>query len=131
MKKKFRIKNIKVNGSLFSNYLQYGVLCIKSLSPGILTANQLESVRRCILRKFKRKALIWIRTQCVYPVTQKPIGSRMGKGCGPIKKHIFNLTRGKIILEIEALISKEFLSFLKQLILRLPVKACILYRSYY
>jgi len=64
-------------------------------------------------------------------VTQKPIGSRMGKGCGPIKKHIFNLTRGKIILEIEALISKEFLSFLKQLILRLPVKACILYRSYY
>lgn len=57
-KKKFRIKNIKQGGSLFSNYQQYGSLCIKSLSYGVLTSNQLESIRRCILRKIKRKGII-------------------------------------------------------------------------
>jgi ribosomal protein L16/L10AE len=58
MKKKFRIKNIKVGSSKFSNYQQYGILCIKSLGYGILTTNQLEAIRRCILRKIKRKGII-------------------------------------------------------------------------
>jgi len=67
----------------------------------------------------------------VYPITQKAIGSRMGKGCGAVKKYVFNLSKGKIVLELEALISKDFIFFLKKLILRLPVKSCILFRSYY
>lgn len=58
MKKKFNIKNIKQGGSTFSSYQQYGVLCIKGLSYGILTVTQLESIRRCILRKIKRKGII-------------------------------------------------------------------------
>jgi ribosomal protein L16/L10AE len=58
MKKKFKIKNIKVGGTKFSNYQQYGILCIKSLGYGILTTNQLEAIRRCILRKIKRKGII-------------------------------------------------------------------------
>ena len=53
MKKKFNIKNISQGGTIFSSYQQYGVLCIKSISYGILTVNQLESIRRCILRKIK------------------------------------------------------------------------------
>ena len=58
MKKQFRIKNIKYGFSNFSNYQQYGVICIKSLNYGILTDNQLECVRRCILRKIKKKGVI-------------------------------------------------------------------------
>ena len=57
-KKKFQIKNIKQGGSCFSNYQQYGFLCIKSLGYGMFTVNQLESIRRCILRKLKRKCII-------------------------------------------------------------------------
>ena len=58
MKKKFRVKNIKKGFSNFSNYQQYGVICIKSMSYGILTDNQLEAIRRCILRKIKKKGII-------------------------------------------------------------------------
>ena len=58
MKKIFRIKNIDKGGSLFSNYQQYGIISIKALNFGILTASQLESVRRCVLRKIKRKGVV-------------------------------------------------------------------------
>jgi ribosomal protein L16/L10AE len=58
MKKIFRIKNIDKGGAPFSNYQQYGIISIKALSFGMLTANQLESVRRGILRKIKRKGVV-------------------------------------------------------------------------
>lgn len=131
MKKKFNIKNIKQGGTTFSSYQQYGVLCIKSLSYGILTVNQLESVRRCILRKIKRKGIIWIRVHCTYPITKKSAGSRMGKGVGPIKDYIMNVKRGRILLELQATISKELISLLKKVLSHLPIRACILLRTYY
>jgi ribosomal protein L16/L10AE len=58
MKKKFKIKNIKKGSTTFSNYQQYGVLCIKSLDYGVLMDNQLEAVRRFLVRKIKRKGII-------------------------------------------------------------------------
>lgn len=131
MKKKFHVKSIKQGGTIFSNYQQYGVLCIKSLSYGILTVNQLESVRRCILRKIKRKGIIWIRVQCVYPITKKSAGSRMGKGVGAIKDYIMNVKRGRILLELQTTISKELISLLKKVLSNLPIRACILLRNYY
>jgi len=131
MKKIFRIKNIDKGSSLFSNYQQYGIISIKALNFGILTASQLESVRRCILRKIKRKGVVWIRTQCVYPVTKKSVGSRMGKGVGAVKLYIANIKAGKILLELQTLVSKELIVILRKLVLKLPVKCCILLRSYY
>ena len=131
MKKKFRIKSIKRGGTKFSNYQQYGVLCIKSLDYSQLTANQLESIRRCILRKIKRKGIVWVRVQCTYPITKKSAGSRMGKGVGPIKFYISNIKKGRILLELQTILSKELVYFFKKLVLRLPLKACILLRSYY
>jgi large subunit ribosomal protein L16 len=131
MKKRFNIKNIKQGGTTFSNYQQYGVLCIKSLDYGVLMDNQLEAVRRFLIRKIKRKGIIWIRVQCRYPVTKKSAGSRMGKGVGPVKFYIANIKKGRIILELQALITKELITFFKKLILKLPVKACVLLKTYY
>lgn len=131
MKKKFRIKQIKTGSSIFSNYPQYGIICVKSLSYGILTDNQLEAVRRCILRKIKRKGIIWIRVQCNYPITKKSIGSRMGKGVGSIKYYISNIKKGRILLELQTLMSKELYLLLKKISFKLPVKTCILFRLYY
>jgi ribosomal protein L16/L10AE len=58
MKKRFKKKNIKQGGTAFSNYQQYGFICIKSLAYGVLMDNQLESVRKCIVRKIKRRGII-------------------------------------------------------------------------
>lgn len=131
MKKKFKIKNIKLGCNNFSNYPQYGILCIKSLSFGILTNNQLESLRSSVSRIIKKKGIIWFRVHCSYPVTKKSVGSRMGKGVGPIKHYISHLKKGMVILELQTLVSKELISCLKKLVFRLPIKVCILARSYY
>jgi ribosomal protein L16/L10AE len=58
MKKLFKIKNIKQGGTTYSNYQQCGILCIKSLDYGVLTGNQLEAVRRFLVRKIKRKGIV-------------------------------------------------------------------------
>ena len=55
----------------------------------------------------------------------------MGKGVGPIKFYISNIKKGRILLELQTILSKELVYFFKKLVLRLPLKACILLRSYY
>ncbi len=131
MKKKFRIKCIKSGGSKFTHYQQYGVICIKSRNYGILMDNQLESVRRCILRKIKKKGIIWIRVKCIYPVTGKSSGSRMGKGIGSVKFYISNIKQGLILLELHTSITKSTLLALKKLNSKLSVSTCIMLKSYY
>jgi len=55
----------------------------------------------------------------------------MGKGVGPVKSYILNVKAGRILLELQALISKELLFLLKKTTLKLPIKASILFKSYY
>jgi ribosomal protein L16/L10AE len=55
----------------------------------------------------------------------------MGKGVGAVKLYIANVKQGKILLELQTLVSKELLAMLKKLVFKLPVKCCILLRSYY
>jgi large subunit ribosomal protein L16 len=131
MKKKFKKKSIKKGGVAFSNYLQYGSLCIKSLTYGVLVSNQLESVRRCLIKKISRKGVIWLRVNCIYPVTKKSAGSRMGKGVGPIKYYITNIKKGLILLELQTLITQKLIVFFKRLTLKMPVKCGILLKVYY
>jgi ribosomal protein L16 len=131
MKKKFRIKCIKRGGSKFTNYQQYGIICIKSRNYGILSANQLESVRRCILRKIKKKGLIWIRIQCIFPITKKSSGSRMGKGIGSVKFYISNVKQGFVLLELQTSITKAILLVLKRLNSKLSINTSIMFKSYY
>ena len=55
----------------------------------------------------------------------------MGKGAGAIKQYIMNVKRGRILLELQATISKDLIHFLKRIISNLPVSCSILLRSYY
>ncbi len=131
MKKLYQIKNINIGGTNFANYAQYGFLAIKSHTYAILTPNQLESIRRCLLRAIKRKGIIWIRVQCTYPLTKKSDGSRMGKGVGPIKSYIAHIKKGCVLIELQTELSKELITCIKKVLLRLSVKSSIMFRSYY
>jgi ribosomal protein L16/L10AE len=55
----------------------------------------------------------------------------MGKGVGPVKFYVANIKKGRIILELQALITQELIMFFKKLVLKLPVKACVLLKAYY
>jgi len=55
----------------------------------------------------------------------------MGKGVGAVKSYISNIKKGRILLELQALISKELFYMLKKLTSKLSENTSILVRSHY
>jgi large subunit ribosomal protein L16 len=84
--KKLHKKNLRSKISKNFSVVKYGSYALKSIVSGILTPTQVEASRRVLSRETNRVGKIKIRIKFNYPVTKKPLLSRMGKGSGPIKK---------------------------------------------
>ena len=81
---KGRITGINPKSSL----LKFGMIGLKSVENSRLTAKQLETSRKIILKLFKKNAIkharLWCRVFPSIPVTKKPVSVRMGKGKGSV-----------------------------------------------
>ena len=62
--------------------LNFGAYGLKAVTPGRITAREIEAGRRTITRHMKRTGKIWIRVFPDVPVSTKPAEVRMGKGKG-------------------------------------------------
>src|SRR3546814_13134575 len=62
--------------------LNFGAYGLKALTPGRLSARQIEAARRAITRHMKRVGKLWIRVFPDVPVSSKPAEVRQGKGKG-------------------------------------------------
>lgn len=78
----------------------FGEYGIKSLEPGWLTNNQLETVRIILSRRLHRGGKLWIRVFPDKPTTKKPAETRMGKGKGEVDKWVAVIRRGMVIFEM-------------------------------
>ena len=94
--KKGKLKKLEFK----SNTLKFGELGLKTKNAGIITARQIESARRTIARKIKRKGKIWIRIFPDLPITAKPAESRMGKGKGSVSHWAARVNGGTTLFEI-------------------------------
>ena len=81
------------------NSFQYGRCAIISKELGRVTKRQVETFRRSITRKLKKKNKIWIRSRLNYAVTAKPLGIRMGKGKGALTQRIRRIFPGSFLAE--------------------------------
>jgi large subunit ribosomal protein L16 len=81
--------------------ISFGEYGLKAVSPGWVTANQIEAARIAVTRCVKRGAKVWIRVFPHKPVTSKPAESRMGKGKGAPDRHVAVVKPGHILFEIE------------------------------
>jgi len=79
--KNLRYSKLTENRGIVLNNYQYG---LKILTNGLLSAVTLEAARRSIVRKLNRSGSLKIKGFPNIPVTNKPIGVRMGKGYGKI-----------------------------------------------
>jgi large subunit ribosomal protein L16 len=77
------------------NTLAFGEFGIQALGRGYFTSAQIEAARVAISRHMKRKGKLWIR---VFP--QKPLGTRMGKGKGPVEYYVASIKPGVILFEL-------------------------------
>lgn len=113
----------KLKGKTAKGYkIIFGTYGIKVLKEIRLTANQIESARRIIVRKMKRLGFLWIRVFPDIPVTKKPTENRMGKGKGNIIFFVTKVKKGQIIFEISGFSLDEAKKILKAASNKLPVK---------
>lgn len=80
--------------------LNFGDFGLKAMSPGRVTARQIEASRRAITRHLRRSGRVWIRIFPDVPVGKKPAEVRMGKGKGSVEFWVCRVKPGRIMFEI-------------------------------
>ena len=80
--------------------ITFGDYAIQALEPAYITNRQIEAARIAINRHVKRGGKVWINIFPDRPLTQKPLGVRMGSGKGPVEKWIANVKPGRILFEM-------------------------------
>jgi len=81
--------------------LNFGAFGLKAVTPGRITARELEAGRRAITRHMKRTGRVWIRVFPDVPVSSKPAEVRMGKGKGSPEFWVARVKPGRILYEID------------------------------
>ncbi|MGE4220429.1 MAG: 50S ribosomal protein L16 [Alphaproteobacteria bacterium] len=81
--------------------LNFGSFGLKAVTPGRLTARQIEAARRAITRHIKRAGRVWIRIFPDVPVSAKPAEVRMGKGKGSPEFWMCRVKPGRIMFELD------------------------------
>ncbi len=121
---KGRIKG-NAKGATTLNFGSYG---LKALSPGRVTARQIEASRRAITRHMRRSGRVWIRVFPDVPVTQKPAEVRQGKGKGTVEYWAARVKPGRIMFEVDG-VSREIATVALELAAaKLPVQTKVVTR---
>lgn len=109
--------------------VHFGDYGLQALEPGWISARQIESARRAIVRSIRRRGKIWIRIFPDKPVTKKAAETRMGKGKGNVEFWVAVVKPGRIMFEIGGLPEDIAREALKLASYKLSVKTKIVARS--
>lgn len=106
-----------------------GEFGLQAMTPGWISARQIESMRRAVVRHMKRRGRYWIRIFPDKPVTAKPAETRMGKGKGSVDRWVSVVKPGRILFEVADVpedIAKEALRLASY---KLPIRTQIISRE--
>lgn len=84
-----------------------GGVVLKSLSFGLITSEQLESMRKIVRRKLHKKGTVLFYSQPFVSLTAKPLAVRMGKGKGLIDLWGIPVIPGKLLLRVYGVSDKR------------------------
>ncbi|MYE07371.1 MAG: 50S ribosomal protein L16 [Oligoflexia bacterium] len=102
--------------------LSFGDFGLMSVSAGRMTDRQIEASRIAISRSVKRSGKVWIRVFPDKPITQKPIGVRMGSGKGNLEFWVALIKPGRILFEIEGVTREQAQEAFRLASYKLPFK---------
>ncbi len=92
----------RIHGVAKGGYtLTFGAYGLMAVSPGRISARQIEAARRTITRHMKRVGKLWIRVFPDVPVSQKPAEVRQGKGKGSPEWWAARVKPGRIMFELD------------------------------
>ena len=76
---------------------EYG---LQAVGAALITSNQIEAARVAMTRYTKRGGQVWIKLFPDKPITNKGIGTRMGKGKGAVTYWVAVVKPGRVMFEI-------------------------------
>ena len=82
------------------NQVSYGEYGLQALSPGWITARQIEAGRVAATHYLHREGKVYIRIFPHKPVSSKPLETRMGKGKGEPSFWVATARAGTMLYEI-------------------------------
>ncbi len=80
--------------------IHFGDFGLQALEPGWVSARQIESARRAMVRAMRRRGKVWIRIFPDKPITKRAAESRMGKGKGAVEYWAAVVKPGRVMFEI-------------------------------
>ncbi len=81
--------------------VSFGSYGLKAITPGLISARQIEAVRRVITRHMQRSGRVWIRLFPDHPMTKKGAEVPMGKGKGAVDHYVSKTKAGTVMFEID------------------------------
>jgi len=106
--------------------VHFGEYGLQALEPAWVSARQIESARRAMVRAMRRRGKVWIRIFPDKPITKRAAESRMGKGKGAVDYWAAVVKPGRIMFEIGGGIPEEMArEALKLASYKLPIKTKI------
>ena len=87
-----------------------------------ITSNQIEAARVAMTRYMKRGGTVWRNIFPHMPLTNKPIGTRQGKGKGNVEAWVAVVKEGKIMFEIAGVDEATAREALRLAAHKLPIK---------
>ena len=115
MPKKVKHRKIHRGGAIRGiatkgNEVSFGMYGLKAMTPGLISARQIEAARRAMTRYVKRGGKIWIRIFPDKPMTKKGDETPMGKGKGSVDHFVAKIKAGRMLFEMDGItesIAKE------------------------
>ena len=107
----------------------FGEYGLQATTSHWITNRQIEAARIAMTRYMKRGGKVWIKIFPEKPVTQKPMGVRMGKGKGALEYWVAVVKPGRVLFEISGVpedVAKEALRLATH---KLPCKCKIVSRA--
>ncbi len=110
--------------------VHFGDYGLQALEPAWISARQIESARRAMVRAMRRRGKVWIRIFPDKPITKRGAESRMGKGKGSVEYWAAVVKPGRIMFEIGGEVDDEIaVEALRRASYKLPIKAKIVRRD--
>ena len=111
------------------NKLAYGDYGLVALEPAWISSNQIEAARIAMTRFIKRGGKVWIDIFPDKPITQQPIGKRMGSGKGAIEYWAAVVKPGRVMFEMQGVSEEVAREALRLASAKLPIKTKYITRA--
>ena len=108
------------------NYGEYGLVAPEGKW---VKSNQIEAARVALTRYIKRGGQVWIKIFPDKPVTDKPLGVRMGSGKGAVEYWVAVVKPGRVMFEISGVPEEQAKEALRLAGTKLPVKTKVVAKA--